>query len=246
MFKGQYRKHVADRSRIALLADPTIRRALISAMLTFSVLTLVVCTYWFLTNDHGVDDFLLFGLAQPAGALRIDGHGTSIAWSFSAIGSPEVVFVGASALLGYFLVAGYRSAAGLVVMSIGGGAFGGYIAKSIFGYFRPHHLPGSAEMLNTSFPSGHALLVTLFVGTAALIASRSLNNAAAKAYIWSLAAALAFLTGASRVYLGTHWPSDVLAGWSAGILWIVVADLICRSVFSQRGIGQKSRRFSSA
>ncbi len=255
MFSGMYKKHVADDSRIigasarisrrALLADPVFRRALISAAITFSVLTLVMSSYWFLTGNHEVDGFLLFGHPNPAGAPRADEHGASIAWSFSAIGSPKIVFVGASSLFGFFLVAGCRSAAGLVVISIGGGAFGGYLMKSVFGYFRPHHLPGSAEMLNTSFPSGHALLATLFVGTAALIASRSLNNATAKAYIWISAAVVAFLSGASRIYLGTHWPSDVLAGWSAGFLWIIVADLICQSIFGPKGMGRNLRRSSS-
>lgn len=196
------------------------------AVASVALLLLLLCTYWFLAGDHRVDRILLAGLPDPSGASGHQGYWSSTAWLFTALGSPEIVFVLASALVSFLLLAGRLKDAALTVVSIAGGAAAGYAAKSVTGYLRPHHVPGSTELLNTSFPSGHALLATLLFGTAAMLAVRSAASPAARVAVWTFAVSLVMAVGLSRVYLGTHWPSDVLAGWAAGILWIGAAERV--------------------
>ncbi|MBA2736501.1 MAG: phosphatase PAP2 family protein, partial [Pyrinomonadaceae bacterium] len=77
-----------------------------------------------------------------------------------------------------------------------------------------------------SFPSGHSLYaVCFYVGLAWLITSR-LNNRPARILIWIFAVFLCLLIGLSRIYLGVHYPSDVIAGFAAAIVWLSTVFLI--------------------
>ncbi|WP_164527840.1 phosphatase PAP2 family protein [Georhizobium profundi] len=89
---------------------------------------------------------------------------------------------------------------------------------------RPHHAPDSSELLYTSFPSGHALLATLRFGAATLLAARRCKRLHLRSYLVATACSISLVVGVSRVYLGAHWPSDVLAGWSLGLIWILLVD----------------------
>lgn len=189
-----------------------------------ALLVLAISCYWFLADRHGVDRLLLWGLSDPAGSLEIEGAFASMAWSFTALGSPEVVFVFAAGLTLFFALSGRLTDAVHVGASIAGGAAAGYIAKAVTGFMRPHHVAGSSELLNTSFPSGHALLATLLFGTAAVLAARHCKRLHLQSYFVAMAVGISLAVGISRVYLGTHWPSDVIAGWSLGLVWILLID----------------------
>jgi undecaprenyl-diphosphatase len=94
------------------------------------------------------------------------------------------------------------------------------ILKLCFHRPRPEAFFGLAIPATYSFPSGHALTATCFYGVlAGLLAART-RPLAGKAGLWALAATLAALIGLSRVYLGVHYPSDVLAGYAAAVVWM--------------------------
>jgi len=77
-----------------------------------------------------------------------------------------------------------------------------------------------------SFPSGHALFsFCFFAGIAALLSPR-LSSQRAKLGLWSIAIALILGIGLSRIYLGVHYPSDVLAGYAAGIVWVATVKFV--------------------
>ncbi len=72
-----------------------------------------------------------------------------------------------------------------------------------------------------SFPSGHSLSSFCFYGILAWLITARMENRNLKILVWTLAAALVLLVGLSRVYLGVHYPSDVVAGYAAGFVWVV-------------------------
>lgn len=72
-----------------------------------------------------------------------------------------------------------------------------------------------------SFPSGHSLSSFCFYAILAALITARMQNRALKIFVWTAAAALILLVGLSRVYLGVHYPSDVLAGYAVGLIWVV-------------------------
>jgi undecaprenyl-diphosphatase len=94
------------------------------------------------------------------------------------------------------------------------------ILKYTFHRARPEPFFGLPEPGNYSFPSGHALLSTVFYLTLAILMTR-------RPSIRIAAAALALLIGLSRIYLGVHYPTDVLAGFAAGTFWVSACQLLC-------------------
>lgn len=110
--------------------------------------------------------------------------------------------------------------------------------KSFFGRPRPDLVPHDVYVYSGSFPSGHSTMSTAaFLTLAMLIASLEMKRRS-KALAYTLAALVVVGVGFSRVYLGVHWPSDVLAGWCLGAAWALVAWLALRLLGGQtRGAG---------
>ena len=91
--------------------------------------------------------------------------------------------------------------------------------KVIFARARPDVVGHVVDVATYSFPSGHALLSAAVYLTLALLIGREVARPAARRWLFGLAVLLTLLIGSSRVYLGVHWPSDVLGGWLIGSLW---------------------------
>lgn len=112
----------------------------------------------------------------------------------------------------------------LVAMSLTGVILGGVLMSNVlkiaFARPRPDLVEHLDRTFTSSFPSGHAMLGVVVWMSLAALAVRYLRSRAANIFILTAAFALAILIGVSRVYLGVHWPSDVLAGWFAGFAWI--------------------------
>jgi undecaprenyl-diphosphatase len=119
----------------------------------------------------------------------------------------------------FLLLTGKRAASLLLVGSSVGAALLSAATKALVGRPRPDVVAHLVETSTASFPSGHALLsasiyLTLGVMLARVHAQRSL-----KLYFLVTAVVLTLVIGLSRIYLGVHWPSDVLAGWCLGTVW---------------------------
>ena len=110
--------------------------------------------------------------------------------------------------------------------------------KALYGRPRPELVPHQAYVYSASFPSGHSTMsTTAFLTLAMLVASLEARRRS-KALAYGLAAAVIVGVGFSRVYLGVHWPSDVLAGWCLGAAWALVGWVALRALGGQtRGAG---------
>lgn len=88
---------------------------------------------------------------------------------------------------------------------------------------RPDLVPHLAQVTNASFPSGHAMISAAVYLTVAAMLAEVQPRVSTRTLLVTTAGALVLLIGCSRVYLGVHWPSDVLAGWCLGAVWALVA-----------------------
>jgi undecaprenyl-diphosphatase len=133
--------------------------------------------------------------------------------------APFLLVVGALAIW-RLAAAGRKHAALLLGVAALGGEALDQILKLCFHRPRPEAFFGLTVPPTYSFPSGHALTATCFYGVLAALLAARMRPVAAKAGLWALAAALVALIGLSRVYMGVHYPSDVLAGYAAAVVWV--------------------------
>jgi undecaprenyl-diphosphatase len=102
------------------------------------------------------------------------------------------------------------------------------VTKMLYGRPRPDLVPHEAYVYSASFPSGHSTMSTAAFLTLAMLIASLETKRRSKALAYGLAAFVVVGVGFSRVYLGVHWPSDVLAGWCLGAAWALVGWLALR------------------
>ena len=161
-------------------------------------------------------------------ALRVPGHpGTPIgpAWlvdaarDFTSLGSITVLAVIVLIVTGLVLSLRQKREALVLLAAAGGGlALTGGL-KDLFGRARPEAIYRAVEVTRSSFPSGHAMLSAVVYLTLGAICAGYAPRPLVKTYIMSIAMTLTLLVGVTRIYLGVHWMTDVLAGWSVGAAW---------------------------
>ena len=157
---------------------------------------------------------------------------------FTALGSVSVLVFIVAAVVLYFLFSGRPGAALFVFLAVAGGQVMSSLLKLFIDRPRPDVVPHIAEVFTLSFPSGHAMLSAVTYLTLGAMLARVMPGRALKIYVMGLAVLLTVLVGLSRLYLGVHWPSDVLAGWCAGSAWAMLCWLLARLVLSRRRQGE--------
>ena len=127
---------------------------------------------------------------------------------------------------GYLLLHGKNHTALYLVLAIGSGILMSTVLKHVFDRPRPDLVPHAQVVYTSSFPSGHSMMsAVVFLTVGALLAGVQ-TNLRLRAYLLGVAALITLLVGASRVYLGVHWPTDVLAGWTAGAAWALLCWVV--------------------
>jgi undecaprenyl-diphosphatase len=137
----------------------------------------------------------------------------------TSLGSIIVLVIITLAVVGYLFLAGRSAVAWLMLIAVFGGIVLSDLLKFAFGRARPNVVTPLARVFSTSFPSGHATLSAITYLTIGAILARSQPLSTISVYFLSLAAFLTVLIGVSRIYLGVHYPTDVLAGWCIGAAW---------------------------
>jgi len=185
-----------------------------------------------LVEDHGghpLDDVIIQWFRQPGdpGVLRGPSWTEEAVRDLTALGSPLVVALLTVLTSGYLVVSRRPHAALVVSLSAAGGGWLNFLLKEWFGRPRPGVVPPLTEVTGLSFPSGHAQISTIVFLTVASVMARLATTPARRLYILGSALCLAILVGISRIALGVHYPTDVLAGWMVGVVWsLVLAGMV--------------------
>jgi undecaprenyl-diphosphatase len=151
---------------------------------------------------------------------------SAIMWGASINGAPRRLAPLGFAAAAVFLLRGWRRGAVLVLVTLAGAAFLDLGLKELFARARPQaFFDYYLAPESFSFPSGHALFAVCFFGGLAVLLSHRLRSRAAQILVWAVALVLIFLIGVSRVYLGVHYPTDVIGGIAVGTVWVVSVAL---------------------
>ena len=136
-------------------------------------------------------------------------------------GNVVTIFVTLSSVA-YLMLRRKHHAAAFIFLAVSSGMLLGSVLKGAFDRARPDLVEHATIVYSSSFPSGHAMTAGIVYLTLAAVLIRVETRRSLKLYLLSLAVLVTVAVGASRVYLGVHWPSDVLAGWAAGAAWAVL------------------------
>jgi undecaprenyl-diphosphatase len=180
-------------------------------------------------------------LADPIGPRRVEEGVRDI----TALGSVTVLTLFAVVAGGFLLATRRFNALLLLASALAGGGVLNWTLKNYFDRPRPEHVTQLHYVDSHSFPSGHALLATVVYLSIGALASRLVASRRQKLYIMGVAVLLCGLVGVSRVYLGVHYPTDVLAGWSVGALWAILCWFMARYL-QRRGKIEQSVPSASA
>ncbi|GBD47495.1 phosphatase PAP2 family protein [Methylopila sp. Yamaguchi] len=128
----------------------------------------------------------------------------------------------------YLFITARTGAAWLVLASVAGGSVLSSVLKMGFARPRPELVDHLVNVSSASFPSGHAMLSAATYLTLGVLLARTEKRRSVRGFIFGVAVALTLVIGMSRVYLGVHYPTDVLAGWCMGASWALVCWLVAR------------------
>ncbi len=177
---------------------------------------------------HDFDRAILLALrhpdnpANPLGPLWLQVAARDV----TSLGSPAVLTLITLAVLGFLGLKRQWRAALFVLGSICGGTAVSSALKELVQRPRPDFVAAIAQTQTYSFPSGHAFLSAVTFLTLGALLARVQREAEVKIYVLAVAITITVLVGISRIYIGVHWPTDVLAGWCAGAAWAILCWLI--------------------
>lgn len=179
-------------------------------------------------STHAIDEklVLLFrtpgDVSDPIGPAWLE----EMVRDFTALGSMGVLTLMTLAVVGFLFVARSPRAAVAVGVAVGGGILISSLLKSSFDRPRPDLVPHGSVVYTSSFPSGHSMMAAAVFLTLGTMLARVLPDMRLRAYVLSVCIVVSVLVGISRVYLGVHWPTDVLAGWLLGASWALLCGVV--------------------
>jgi undecaprenyl-diphosphatase len=143
----------------------------------------------------------------------------------TALGGTTVVALVTFAVVGFLVLqTRYRTALVVAFTTLSGDLLN-QVLKNAFSRPRPTIVPHLRAVFTTSFPSGHAMESAIVYLTLGAMLMRVAESRFTKAYIMGIAMLLTMLVGISRVYLGVHYPTDVIGGWIIGFVWASICWL---------------------
>ncbi|HEY1051556.1 MAG TPA: phosphatase PAP2 family protein [Prosthecobacter sp.] len=226
------------RSFLITSRDWLARRGLLEAAVLLSLFALAGSTWLFLEIADEVregeyqhyDDLVLRALRSPEDSTLPRGPHwlLQVARDVTTLGGFTVIILITLGTVGFLALRRKWHTCVLVLASIAGGTLMSMLLKAFFARSRPAVVPHLVDVASLSFPSGHSMLGAITYLTLGALLARTTADRRIKIYCLGLAVTLVFLIGLTRLYLGVHYPTDVLAGWCAGIVWALLCALIAR------------------
>jgi len=200
---------------------------------------LIIASAWFFVeladevvegDSRQFDEWVLQSLRDPADPAMPRGPTwlKLIMADITALGGVAVLCIMTTAVVGYMLMTRKFAAIALILGATIGGVLVGSVLKQQFARPRPSVVPHLTEVLTHSFPSGHSMYSAIVYLTLGALLTRLTPGWREKIYLIVVALGIIFLIGISRIYLGVHYPTDVLAGWTAGLAWALLCWLVAR------------------
>ena len=187
-------------------------------------------------GTSGFDRWLMLALRRPGNLAEPIGP----AWlkaaeiDVTALGGVTVLTLLTVLAVGYLAVSRKWISAGLVAAATISGSVLGSVLKAGFARARPTIVPHLVDVHSLSYPSGHATNSAVVFLTLGALLAQAQRTRWARAYVIAVGVLITILIGISRVFVGVHWPTDVLAGWIVGASWALFWWAIALSFGSDR------------
>ncbi|MBV9834412.1 MAG: phosphatase PAP2 family protein [Alphaproteobacteria bacterium] len=170
-------------------------------------------------------------LAQPIGPAWLQ----TVMVDITALGSTTVLTLMVVLAVSYLLAIRQRLVALVIIASVTGGALLNFLLKAGFARPRPDLVAHLVKETSMSFPSGHSANSAVIYLTLAILLAGTQTQLRVRWLIIICALLLTITIGATRVYLGVHWPSDVVAGWAIGASWALFCWSMSNGVRNRAG-----------
>lgn len=179
-------------------------------------------------STEAIDNKLLLLLRDSADSSRPAGPPwlREMMRDITGLGGTGVLTLITLSATGFLLLERKRHAAALLVVAVIGGTILSNALKLGFGRERPSLGDFDAILTSASFPSGHSTMAAAVYLTIGALIARVRPDPRVRAYVLLLSVLVTLLVGISRIYLGVHWPTDVLAGWAIGAAWALLCWLV--------------------
>ncbi|MGE0313519.1 MAG: phosphatase PAP2 family protein [Lautropia sp.] len=195
-------------------------------------------------DTRSFDEWLLLALRTPTDLSDPIGPRwfEELMRDFTALGGTGVLTLITLVVVGFLVITRKRHAAVAVALAVIVGTALSHALKWGFDRPRPDLVPHGTDVYTQSFPSGHAMLSAVVYLTLGAMLARVQPERRVKVYLFAVGLMLTLIVGASRVYLGVHWPTDVLAGWSLGAAWALGCQMAMLWLQRRGGVEPASPR----
>jgi undecaprenyl-diphosphatase len=182
------------------------------------------------------DDWVISILRDPANPRLPRGSGWlhEVGRDITAIGGATVVTMVVGSAAVYLFLRRKSHAAWLMLFAVTSGVIASTVLKNLIGRERPPVGSDLTTVITYSFPSGHSMLSAVAYLALGTMLARTESQRSVRIFFMTGAVLITLLVGISRVYLGVHYPSDVLGGWTAGLCWAILWWIIAR-VLQRKG-----------
>jgi undecaprenyl-diphosphatase len=145
-------------------------------------------------------------------------------------------------VVGFLILQSRYHTAVVILVTAASGELLNFVLKNLFLRPRPDIVPHLRDVQSSSFPSGHAMESAIIYLTLGAMLMRLTESRLTKAYCMGLAIVLTLLVGMSRVYLGVHYPTDVVAGWMIGFFWAALCWIVAKRFERETGVADEREK----